>query len=545
MAEAEVAADEPETLILRFRDLVTAPGDTILRHAEKTGEAGGHVWWGWWAKSGEQVPAEAFGPLVKRARREGLPLFLFDSGRLLLFRAVCTDIEWDHAGDLIPSPDGAQTPAYYGDQKYRAWFKFSGITAEPVVPPEEVLHRHSYVQVDSFFSGGESRFTAFYGKRVSSLHELKDQERTIWFLRPVRDTDPTHEVLMVNGRGLNPRHFPEDFWQTRSTNLLWVSDPHFSEGGHHAFPRAGEGGEARFPLAERLERACRERHGVEDLGGVILSGDLTWRAARTEYDEAREFLSRTGSWAKLDNYQFAICPGNHDLPFSDQPWEPGAPVQRVLDEARAEYSRLYQEMFYLSANEFLSSGRRFLLGGAVPVEIVSLNTSFLAQKKGVFQGHGFVGEPQLDHAARAMGWDRGDGGPAPVRLLVIHHHLLPVTYRELPVVGWNYSVVLDAEAVTRWALEHRVTAVLHGHMHTPFHATVERPPAFAAAGEPRRLHVFGLGSAGVEQSHLGEIRENMFAVLRFARNEMTVAYYTVHPTEESRPLASYTVPYAD
>ena len=79
-------------------------------------------------------------------------------------------------------------------------------------------------------------------------------------------------------------------------------------------------------------------------------------------------------------------------------------------------------------------GRRFLLGGAVPVEIVCLNSSLLGQEPGVFQGHGFIGEDQLRHAAREVGWeanrDSGDADlPRAVRIAVVHHHLLPVIYR--------------------------------------------------------------------------------------------------------------------
>ena len=73
-------ATEIKTLILRFRDLVTQPGDTIARHqvliAQKT-----FVWWGWWNKAGETIPDDVFRTLRTHAiGSEGLPLFLLDSG---------------------------------------------------------------------------------------------------------------------------------------------------------------------------------------------------------------------------------------------------------------------------------------------------------------------------------------------------------------------------------------------------------------------------------------------------------------------------------
>jgi hypothetical protein len=40
-----VTQDQCKAIVLRFRDLVTVPGDTIRQHEDiaKTG----YVWWGW------------------------------------------------------------------------------------------------------------------------------------------------------------------------------------------------------------------------------------------------------------------------------------------------------------------------------------------------------------------------------------------------------------------------------------------------------------------------------------------------------------------
>ena len=55
--------------------------------------------------------------------------------------------------------------------------------------------------------------------------------------------------------------------------------------------------------------------------------------------------------------------------------------------------------------------------------------------------------------------------------------------------GQLYSVALDAEAITRWLVEHRVNLVVHGHMHQPFIAEVSRPVTPATPGDhPRQLN---------------------------------------------------------
>ncbi len=285
---------------------------------------------------------------------------------------------------------------------------------------------------------------------------------------------------------------------------------------------------------------CLTDNQIGDLAGFVLAGDITWKALKEEYDLAKGFLQRVSSWAKFRNYQFMVCPGNHDLAFTDDPSKKGEPIGTVPPGARTAYEGFYEELFYLKPNEFLCSGRRFLLAGSVPVEIIALNSSLLEQHKGAFQGHGLVGERQLRHAASEMGWN-ADESPViarSFRLVIVHHHLLPVTYREAAQYGALYSVALDAEAIIRWLVEHRVDMVVHGHMHQPFLAELSRPvDPVAPDGEWHKFHILGLGSAGVHLNHLGEEKNNTFAVLDFSlRGTTKIKVFTLHPTNPSKVL---------
>ena len=530
---------KPETMILRFRDLSTAPGDTLRLHAEVIAERG-YVWWGWWSKSGERVPPEVFGDILQRARAGGLAVFLFDSGREQLHRATLEGIQWDPGLQRSAAPEeGASTPGYYGGAGYLAWFKLTAVELEPVQDPVAVLQRLSYVEVPEFFEQRESSFGPFDGKRVASLGELRDQDRSIWFVRAARPEDSQHEIRLLHAHAFRPSHFPDQFHQSSSRSVLWLSDVHFSIDTHHAFPL--EPTEVEKPLGDRVEQACT-RFGINDLGGIVLSGDLAWKADPEEFAQARALVKRLQTWSRVENYQVAVCPGNHDVAFSADPAQKDMPVVRASEEATKAYAAFYSELFYLAPNAFLSCGRKLFLGGAVPVELVCLNSSLLSQAKDLFQGHGFVGEGQLEDAARQMGWTETESDTIPVRIVVVHHHLVPVIYREEPVAGRSYSTVLDAEALVRWLLRHRVKVVLHGHMHTPFHTVLERSIRFGE-GEPRRIHVFGMGSSGVEQGHLSEeVPHNLFGVLRFSRETLTVTYYSVHPVNEPQKLKEYVVP---
>jgi 3',5'-cyclic AMP phosphodiesterase CpdA len=247
--------------------------------------------------------------------------------------------------------------------------------------------------------------------------------------------------------------------ESKSRTILWVSDLHFSIDGHHQFPETSSA--SRHDLGQAIEESARS-NGHADFAAVIISGDLTWKANEKEFEHARAFINRIASSPSgLDSYRFAVCPGNHDLAFTEAPDDKSARIHDnvVPGQARANYVSFYQHLFYLPPNEHLSCGRRFLLGLAIPVELVCLNSSLLDQKPGWYQGHGFIGQKQLDDAAVEYGWVAEPDKPRPFRIAVLHHHLMPVIYREVPKGGVPYSVVFDAEALVQWVVNYRVDLV--------------------------------------------------------------------------------------
>ena len=524
------------TVVLRFRDLVTIPDDTIRLHREIINSPAGGVWWGWWSKGPERIPDAAFRRLLELAQRaDGLELFLMDSGTGRTYRARCRDLRWRPDHNLMSSPNADETPPYYRARPYLAWFRLTEI--EPV--DDAAIRNLTYVRIDSFFQDGTSRYTPFYGKKIHSIEELRQQERTIWFVRPAQAGDPTHEVSLLDPRRIAPVHFTREFIQHSSRSILWVSDTHLSADDHHGFPLESE--HARSALGQAIENACKEVAGVEQVAGVWISGDLTWRAHPDEFALARRFVSRLQTWVNLDNYNYAICPGNHDVRFSLDPAEKDSPVTVAAPEAIAAYSDFYKELFYIQPNEFLCSGRRYLLGGTVPVEVVLVNSSLLQQAEGHFQGHGFVGDNQLRHVAGQFGWDQAPDD-RPVRILIVHHHLLSVTFRELPINGRMYSIALDAEAIMRWAVQARVDLVLHGHMHQPFYSRITRRVWLNDEGLEHTIAIVGAGSAGVSQAHLGEIARNTFGLLSFHQDQIEMRMYSVHSVNPSELLWEQVVP---
>ena len=522
-----------ETMILRFRDLSTNVGETIRFHQEKINELG-YAWWGWWHKAGETIPSETFQSLMSIIdEKDYLTVFLFDTGTETLYEAKIKEIQWDPRFKEIESPSRAATPDYYAGRKFKAWFRLTEIGDG--IKEESVLRKWSYVEVNELFETKRSVFQDFNGKQVFSFEELRHQERTIWFIRPFKSGDAIREILLYDTSRAKLSNFPKNIIESHSAQLLWLSDLHFST-DHHEFPLE-EGAQSGNKLAEAIRKDL-EVQCISEVGGIIITGDLTWKASEEEFALVRSFLDDIMSWSTLTPSQIILCPGNHDIAFSDKPWEKGAPITEATGESKKFFKQFYIDLFSVTPNQYLASGRRFLLARSFVVEIAGLNSSHLRQTENVFQGHGFIGEKQRSHVATEMSWGGPDANmPSPFRVVLLHHHLVPVIPEELAVYEQPSSLVYDAGALCNWVVKHRVNLVLHGHMHHT--KVVKEARSLGLVEGNTQWHEFAvasLGSTGVDLSHNQLDRRNVYGLLEFFGRSVRLRIREVHSKDPDQPV---------
>jgi 3',5'-cyclic AMP phosphodiesterase CpdA len=499
------------SIILRFRDLATPAGTTTIREHKRIISDKGYVWWGWWHKEGEIVSENAFRNILRISKKSGrYEIFLFDTGKYRFHRAFLVDIRWDNTLTPIPTPEREATPNYYGDAHYLAWFKLSNI--EDSALPETELQNWSYVRTDEFFETKKSIFDAFYDKQLTTFKELRYQDRTIWFIRQKKSKDRAHEIHVYDRSKTAPSNFSDQVDQLHTPTLLWVSDPHFSK-DNHDFPR--DPGQSRANLSETIRRDL-EHLGIKSVGGLLISGDLTWRGAREEFEWATRFINDIQSWAKLTASHVLVCPGNHDLAFSDKPWIKGTPATITDDASAAEYRRFYEQLYEVKPTNDLACGRRFWVPDGKMVDVASLNSSALQQVVGAFQGQGFLGAPQLTEASDAMKWSRDRSRAKAFRICVLHHHVVPILHREHPEIGTTASVVYDAGAFMRWLIENEIDLVLHGHMHLPSLVKESRALDYPKQEKWHEITVAALGSTGVTANHRPN-QPNSYGLIEFTR----------------------------
>ena len=213
--------------------------------------------------------------------------------------------------------------------------------------------------------------------------------------------------------------------------LLQISDPHF--------------GTERPAVVEALVRFARER--APDV--VVLSGDITQRATRSQYAAARAFVDRLAPPALL-----AIA-GNHDVPLFNL-------VARVV----APYAN-----------------HRRAFGPDLEPEHRSAGWLVLGVKTTRRWRHanGEVSRMQIDRVARRLA--SADAGQ--MRVVVVHQ---PVA---VPDADDRHNLLRGREvAIRRWA-DAGADVIVGGHIHLPYVI----PLHGRDAGLPRRLWCVQAGTA--------------------------------------------------
>ena len=171
-----------DTVMLCFRDLVTAPGDSIAQHKRLIDEYG-YCWWGWWMKPIEDVPNELLLRIVRANTNGGSRMFLYDCGLYRLYSVKLTDVAISPTNSGTSSPGIEQTPEYYVHVKCRAWFKLVEIdlVLDSKEPEDmEKLRLIKYIDFPSWRR--EDTHDAFKGKNITSFEELDQMAVTLWHI---------------------------------------------------------------------------------------------------------------------------------------------------------------------------------------------------------------------------------------------------------------------------------------------------------------------------------------------------------------------------
>ncbi|SHK48086.1 metallophosphoesterase family protein [Rhodothermus profundi] len=215
---------------------------------------------------------------------------------------------------------------------------------------------------------------------------------------------------------------------------------------------------------------------------VVISGDLTQRARRSQFRAARAFLEALPS-------PVLVVPGNHDV----YPW--WYPLSRLV-RPLARYRR------YISATLRPS----FVCSEAA---VLGLNTAHGATVKG-----GRLAAEDLVYMQTFF----ASAPPSAVRILVVHHHLVPLQAVE------TYDIARGARKALQVAAQVGVEFILCGHLHV---AHVEPVVVYP---DGHRLVVVSAGTATSSRGRGPHRDKNFYNVMRLARGSVLITEHCYDPS---------------
>lgn len=189
--------------------------------------------------------------------------------------------------------------------------------------------------------------------------------------------------------------------------VLQISDPHF--------------GTEQPQVVEALAELTRQQR--PDL--LVLSGDITQRALRTQFQAARAFVDRLG-------LPVLAVPGNHDIPLLD-----------LWTRLRRPYARHIAA--FGSELEPLHSSPDLML--------VCVNTTRAWRHK-----HGEVSASQIDRVTRTL----AGAGAAQLRVVVVHQPVAVTLAEDVPNLLRGHATALQ-----RWSAA-GADLIMGGHIHLPY-----------------------------------------------------------------------------
>lgn len=252
-----------------------------------------------------------------------------------------------------------------------------------------------------------------------------------------------NEIVLLNSDYVQPNNFSKKYFQSHGSSLLWLSDLHLADSDFSV-----DNDETTKSLFEHIQGCLSNVQ--DEIGGLIITGDITSTAEKNGFEKATKLIDDLSRNYVFTNENIAICPGNHDFKFSQKDLDVDEKPKAVSKLYTKAYSNFYKSVYNISPNEYYCCGKKILLSSGHVVEIVALNSLYLQQHQN-FNGHGYLSEKQLNFVATEMGWNNKKARNV-IRIVMMHHHYLPVCYTEAIDVKRASSVVYDADRLMNWRL---------------------------------------------------------------------------------------------
>lgn len=257
--------------------------------------------------------------------------------------------------------------------------------------------------------------------------------------------------------------------------ILYISDLHFGKELKGPHKKKLQDDVVASELADRLHKYV-QRHGeMPKIDGVVVAGDIADAAEGGEFESAEIFLKRLLDILSLDKDRLLIVPGNHDINWKAEHMRSGSKRYYNFKES-------YQKIKGEAWNENTPTYIQIPMPRGKHAIVFGFNSCHVENSR--WRGLGLIDEKQFDKVEQML---RDNGAENyPLRLAVLHHHVLPV-HNYAPYVadvdlpdgidtlkkdGRPYvSILLNSSKLIAVCHKNKIAAIFHGHSHVPYMAT--------------------------------------------------------------------------
>ncbi len=268
-----------------------------------------------------------------------------------------------------------------------------------------------------------------------------------------------------------------------STRILHISDLHFGP-----------------PFVPTVAEDLLQSIPSLNVDAIVVSGDLTQRAKRCQFEEARQFFDR------LPKIPLLVIPGNHDVAL----W-------RIFERLFKPHA-LYCEIITPDLNPTLRVGN---------VAIVGLDST--APRSSISNGR--LTPRQLQHCEEYFATVPDDVA----RVVVAHHQFAPGHDRVFDI-----AMPKARRAINRF-VEQGVEVILGGHLHRAYIGS--SLDFFPGHHRDRGVIIVQCGTTTSSRGTGSEREENTFNIIEVGEQTLTVMHYLYY--EEQRgfaPLSQHVFP---
>lgn len=459
--EAEM---ETGILILRFRD--TTDGiDTIIEHQSIIDRCGA-VWWGWWKQEKEILSDDEIKDLENYKFSY---ILLINRDLNKLYKATISRVLHNQENDL----NLAQIPNYYSKKSrdINTWFLIKNL---------EILPRYN-TYLDELFAKNGNPTYIFY-------EELKSG-------RMKNDDAVTDRVL------LNKNH------------ILVISDLHFGESYGFCYENEiHRVGQTKSSLTRSIMKDLDEIGIADKFSLLLITGDFTTKGewGTSHCTKMKSELHNLCNALGIDHDKILALPGNHDMVRYDS-----TSNESIIDQSKnnqvdkrfeKDYRTFVEELSGRSWRENLSYNAHFKIKNIDKnLDITILNSCGIVSTS-EWTEYGYVGQEGID-AINNLSSNSNES----LRILALHHHLLPVNDVDL-LNKKGISLTVDSLRIMKSAISKNIKLALHGHQHI-FNMAKYTQYERSSFDTEKSLRIISNGSVSVDQQQRINGERNSYTIV--------------------------------